>query len=170
MMFRRASSSGVFSPSVSQIFRFTTLRRFLPARWPAVIFAGLGLVMAVAIAGGETWRLRASQTQSMSAMVLYTARAAALNPFSRETREMAATLPAQMAQVPPMLALIQLRQALEDAPASPLLLWWFAATRLRAGDVPGARETLAELERVARDDPETAALRRAIETFERGKP
>lgn len=128
------------------------------------------MVMATAITGGETWRLQASRTDSMSAMVLYAARAAAINPFSRETREMAATLPAQMAHVPPMLALIQLRQALEDAPASPLLLWWFAATRLRAGDVPGARETLAALARVARDYPQTAALRRAIETVERKKP
>ena len=148
-------------------FRFSTRQRFVVGRWLRVLFLAAGVVVASMTAAGETWRMRAQASNSMSEIVLFAARAAAVNPLSASTREMAATLPAQMAQVPPMLALVQLRQALEDAPISPLLLWWFAATRLRAGDAAGARETMEVLETVAPAYRGLGLLRRSIEGFER---
>lgn len=151
------------SASASPPSRCSTRRRRSSARCALALFAGLGVLYAASSLRAEIIFARALAERSQSAVLLGTIRAAAIFPLEARIREANARLHASFGRVPPSVALIELRRALEAAPNSPQLLYLLGRQQLRAADPAGALETLGRMRRLAPDWPETARLHAMIE-------
>lgn len=153
------------SPFLAAAFRaFRWQTRQLPSSRlsASALLLAASVLWAVATVSAERAYLRAARASEASVILLETLRAEARAPWNARIRETNAHLLARLETVPPAVALMALRRAIDQAPGNArhyLDLFW---TLVRAGDEPQAAEALAVLKGLAPDWPETRAAAAAM--------
>lgn len=147
----------------SSISRFMARPRLSSGRFARAIFVGLGILYAVTSAIGESRYVEAMSANTMSARLLGSIEAAAIFPLAARIRETNAVLFASANKVPPMIALMEVRRGLKQAPNSPQLVFWLTYQLIRDGDMAQAEKTLRRLWRLAPDWPQTGLVQDIFE-------
>jgi len=98
------------------------------------------------------------KSRVLSVKVWQALRAEAVYPFSPRIREILAHQTATAPGMPPLIGLMALRQALAQAPDSPLLRIKLVLVRLAYGDRRGARESAEDFARRFPKLPEARQL------------
>lgn len=106
--------------------------------------------------------MRAASASEMSVIMLELTRAEARAPWVPRIREANAHLLARLDTAPPILGVMALRRALEQAPGSARLWLDLFTALMRLGDTAQAAEVLAIVKGLAPDWPETRAAAAAL--------
>lgn len=161
-MTRRRQHFSPYSAAGYRAFRWQIRRRpSLRLSASAVLLAASLLWVAASVAGERAY-LRAARAAEASVTVLELIRAEVLAPWNGRIREAQAEYLARLDSLPPMVALVALRRALEQAPGNARLHVGLIDALLRAGDPTQAAQELPRLQALAPDWPETRAAAAAI--------
>jgi hypothetical protein len=105
--------------------------------------------------------MEAINHRSKSEIVLAALRSAAVFPLEPRIRTMSASVVGIMG-LPPLVAMLEIRRALEQSPNAPRLLFWRAIQQMRDGDPIGSSEAIARLYELV---PDWAPTKRLEELF-----
>ena len=138
--------------------RSTTRRPGSWRRCVLAIYVGIGMTWTFNAGLGERYHRMAFSQPNLARQLLMTMRATSVYPLSSRIRNQAAMFHAILDQIPPLVALIELNRALEDAPHDPHLMFWRIVQLIRYGDLTTAKTAVERLETML---PNWAKTRRA---------
>lgn len=142
--------------------RFSTPARSRSRLFLQASLLGLGIMYTTSAWRADNLLYYGVQSDSISTQASAVLRANAVFPLSSRIREATAGLIAQTPEIPPIFALGVVKNALEQAPNDPRLLYFKGVQHLRAGDKPSAEETAVRLRAQVPHWPQTEHLQKLI--------